>query len=183
VGATIKVEGLNQTLYSDANGNFQFYLDSNSIFSIRITYLNHYTLKEDIITKTKNIALGNLLMIEKNLDVINIEYVRAPDFFDKFPPIPMNRIPTPTGNFEDLIKIAALGVSSSNELSSNYNVRGGNYDENDIFVNGVIQIYRPFLVRAGQQEGLSFIHGEFVQDIFFSAGGFDANYGDVLLPF
>jgi len=180
VGATIKVEGLNQTLYSDANGNFQFYLDSNSIFSIRITYLNHYTLKEDIITKTKNIALGNLLMIEKNLDVINIEYVRAPDFFDKFPPIPMNRIPTPTGNFEDLIKIAALGVSSSNELSSNYNVRGGNYDENDIFVNGVIQIYRPFLVRAGQQEGLSFIHGEFVQDIFFSAGGFDANYGDVL---
>lgn len=179
-GATIKIEGQNQTLYSDADGKFQFYLDSNSIFSIRITYLNHYTLKEDIITKTENIDLGNLLMIEKTIDAINIEYVRAPDFFDKFPPIPMNRIPTPTGNFEDLIKMAALGVSSSNELSSNYNVRGGNYDENDIFVNGVIQIYRPFLVRAGQQEGLSFIHGEFVQDIFFSAGGFDANYGDVL---
>lgn len=70
-------------------------------------------------------------------------------------------------------------VSSNNELSSSYSVRGGSFDENLIYVNG-IQVYRPFLVRAGQQEGLSFVNGDMIRDITFSAGGFDAKYGDKL---
>lgn len=69
------------------------------------------------------------------------------------------------------------GVSSNNELSSQYNVRGGNFDENLVYVNG-IQIYRPFLVRNGQQEGLSFVNSQMVSNIRFSAGGFEARYGD-----
>ena len=77
---------------------------------------------------------------------------------------------------EDLIKTLP-GVSSTNELSSTYSVRGGNYDENLVYVNG-IEVYRPFLVRSGQQEGLSFINSDMVDDIKFSAGGFDAIYGD-----
>ena len=96
-------------------------------------------------------------MIEKTFDPIDIEYIKPPDFFDKFPLIPINRIPTPTGNFEDIIKLAALGVSSSNELSSNYNVRGGNYDENDIFVNGVIQIYTGYSGSFGTTTGNGFL--------------------------
>lgn len=71
------------------------------------------------------------------------------------------------------------GVSNNNELSTQYNVRGGNFDENLVYVNG-IEIYRPFLVRSGQQEGLSFVNTNMVQNINFSAGGFQAKYGDRL---
>jgi len=70
-------------------------------------------------------------------------------------------------------------ATSNNELTSNYNVRGGNYDENLVYVNG-FQVFRPFLTRSGQQEGMSFIHSSLVQDVRFSAGGFAANYGDRL---
>lgn len=69
------------------------------------------------------------------------------------------------------------GVSRTNELSSQYSVRGGNFDENSIFVNGM-EIYRPLLIRSGQQEGLSFINPDMVQSINFSSGGFGAEYGD-----
>ncbi len=82
------------------------------------------------------------------------------------------------GGVEDLVKTLA-GVSSTNELSSQYNVRGGNFDENLIYVNG-IEIYKPFLVGSGQQEGLSFINSRLVSNIDFSAGGFSSEYGDKL---
>ena len=71
------------------------------------------------------------------------------------------------------------GVNNNNELSTQYNVRGGNFDENLVYVNG-IEVYRPFLIRSGQQEGLSFINPSMVQNINFSAGGFQAKYGDKL---
>ena len=84
--------------------------------------------------------------------------------------------PAVSGGVESLIKTMP-GVSSSNELSSQYSVRGGNYDENLVFVNN-IEIYRPFLVNSGQAEGLSFINPALVSGILFSAGGFGAQYGD-----
>jgi len=81
-----------------------------------------------------------------------------------------------TGGVEAIIKTLP-GVSTNNELSSQYTVRGGNFDENMVYVND-IEIYRPFLIRAGQQEGLSFINSDMVSTIEFSAGGFNAKYGD-----
>ncbi|MDB4582554.1 carboxypeptidase-like regulatory domain-containing protein [Draconibacterium sp.] len=81
-----------------------------------------------------------------------------------------------SGAVESLIKTLP-GVSSNNELSSQYSVRGGNFDENLVYVND-IEIYRPFLIRSGQQEGLSFINSDMVSTIDFSAGGFNAKYGD-----
>lgn len=87
-------------------------------------------------------------------------------------------LPTVGGGIETLIKTLP-GVSSNNELSSQYNVRGGNFDENLLYVNG-IEIYRPFLIRSGQQEGLSFINPDLVENITFSAGGFAAEFGDKL---
>ncbi|MCL1822262.1 MAG: TonB-dependent receptor, partial [Prolixibacteraceae bacterium] len=77
---------------------------------------------------------------------------------------------------EALIKTLP-GVSSNNEMSSQYSVRGGNFDENLVYVNDV-EIYRPLLIRSGQQEGLSFINGDLVSSIEFSTGGFSARYGD-----
>ncbi|MFM9051847.1 MAG: carboxypeptidase-like regulatory domain-containing protein, partial [Bacteroidota bacterium] len=87
-------------------------------------------------------------------------------------------LPTPNQSVEDLLKTLP-GVSSSNELSSNYSVRGGNFDENLVYIND-FEIYRPLLIRAGQQEGISIIHPDMVDAIRFSAGGFDAMYGDRL---
>ncbi|MDR1699328.1 MAG: Plug domain-containing protein, partial [Prevotellaceae bacterium] len=69
------------------------------------------------------------------------------------------------------------GASSTNEMSSQYSVRGGSYDENSVYVNN-IEVYRPLLIRSGQQEGLSFINADMVSAVRFSAGGFDAEYGD-----
>ena len=80
------------------------------------------------------------------------------------------------GNLESMLSSFA-GVNSTNELSSQYSVRGGSYDENSVYVNN-IEVYRPLLVRAGQQEGLSFINPDLVDKVQFSAGGFSAKYGD-----
>ncbi len=91
-------------------------------------------------------------------------------------PKTVRSLPNVSGSFESILKTLP-GVSSNNEMSSQYNVRGGNYDENLIYVND-IEIYRPFLPRSGQQEGLSFIHTELVENVKFSAGGFESRYGD-----
>jgi len=85
--------------------------------------------------------------------------------------------PTASGNaVEDLIQQQA-GVSTHNEMSSQYNVRGGSFDENFVYINNV-EVYRPLLIRSGQQEGLSVINGDMVERIGFSTGGFEAKYGD-----
>ncbi len=92
---------------------------------------------------------------------------------------PVAFMPSISGGVESMIKTAGLGVSSNNELSSQYNVRGGNFDENLIYVND-IEIYRPFLIRSGQQEGLSFVNSDMVESLKFSAGGFEPKFGDKL---
>ncbi|MBM56130.1 MAG: hypothetical protein CMB32_06205 [Euryarchaeota archaeon] len=86
-----------------------------------------------------------------------------------------NKIPTPRGTIEDVLLQAPVNFTS--ELSSSYNVRGGSFDENLVYVND-IEVYRPFLTRSGQQEGLSFPNPDMVDRINFSAGGFESKYGD-----
>ena len=88
----------------------------------------------------------------------------------------INNIAGPQGGVESLIKTLP-DVSSSNELSNQYSVRGGSFDENLVYIND-IEIYRPFLVRSGQQEGLSIINPDMVEKVMFSPGGFEAKYGD-----
>lgn len=89
----------------------------------------------------------------------------------------MKSVPSATGNaVEELIQGQA-GVSTHSELSSQYNVRGGSFDENSVYINNV-EVYRPFLVRSGQQEGLSIINPDMVEKINFSTGGYEAKYGD-----
>ena len=85
--------------------------------------------------------------------------------------------PSTTGNGIEEIIATQAGVSTHNELSSQYNVRGGSFDENCVYLNG-IEVYRPLLVRSGQQEGLSVINPDMTERIDFSTGGFEARYGD-----
>lgn len=89
----------------------------------------------------------------------------------------IKNLPSVSGNaVEDLIQSQA-GVSTHSELSSQYNVRGGSFDENSVYINNV-EVYRPFLVRSGQQEGISVINPDMVEKIEFSTGGYEARYGD-----
>ena len=90
----------------------------------------------------------------------------------------IRKIPGANAGVENILK-SLPGVNSNNELSTQYAVRGGNYDENLVYVNE-IEVYRPFLIRSGQQEGLSFTNTDLVQNIDFSAGGFQAKFGDKL---
>lgn len=86
-------------------------------------------------------------------------------------------MPDATGGSIESLLITFAGVNQNNELSSQYNVRGGSFDENEVYVNG-IEVHRPLLIRSGQQEGLSFVNPNMVENVQFSAGGFDAQYGD-----
>ena len=93
----------------------------------------------------------------------------------------LRRLPSTTGNLESVLPAIALGLSpgTGGELSSQYNVRGGNYDENLVYVND-FEIYRPQLIRTGQQEGLTFANLDLAQSLSFSSGGFESRYGDKL---
>ena len=90
----------------------------------------------------------------------------------------LRKIPGANAGIENILKTLP-GVNSNNELSTQYAVRGGNYDENLVYVNE-IEVYRPFLIRSGQQEGLSFTNTDLIQNVAFSAGGFQAKFGDKL---
>ena len=89
------------------------------------------------------------------------------------------KLPTASGNFEGILPSIALGVNAGTggELSSQYNVRGGNYDENLVYIND-FEVFRPQLIRAGQQEGLSFPNIDLIKDIAFSSGGYESSYGN-----
>ena len=122
--------------------------------------------------------LNRILKIKENLidEAVVADDVNRSSTMQRVDPRIAMEIPTVGGGIEAVLKTFP-GVSSNNELSSQYNVRGGNYDENLVYVND-IEIYRPFLVRSGQQEGLSFINPDLVGSLNFSAGGFEAKYGD-----
>jgi hypothetical protein len=116
------------------------------------------------------------LKFKNALNTVEVDGSKSDVEVVRIDPKNFSQLPSVSGNIEDLIK-TQIGVSSNNELSSGYSVRGGNFDENLVYVND-IEVYRPFLARSGQQEGLSFANPEMVSNINFSAGGFEARYGD-----
>jgi hypothetical protein len=177
---TIRIDGIQGVAaFTNDQGYFETEVEANKIYTLTIVFAGKEPIKEAVAVADSDKFIGTLKLKQNEFGPVVVEYIRPGEFIDRFPPVDLERLPSASGNFEDLLKIVGLGVSSNNELTSNYNVRGGNYDENLIYVNG-IQIYRPFLVRSGQQEGLSFINSAFVENISFSAGGFDAYYGDKL---
>ena len=119
------------------------------------------------------------ILFGQGLDLIGevrIRISRGGPFLEEIKPHKLQLNPSIGGGIESLVK-TFIGASSGNEMSSQYTVRGGNYDENLIYVNDV-EILRPQLISSGQQEGLSFINPDLVNTVKFSAGGFGAQYGD-----
>lgn len=147
----------------------------------KISTLVFYDSNHDQITYTVNpkpgetISYSPVLNFKNSFPAVDIVDYQSQEIVPLDPKI-IGSIPG--DRFETIIKTQA-GVSSNNELSSGYSVRGGNFDENLVYVND-IEVYRPFLVRSGQQEGLSFVNPSMVSNINFSAGGFEAKYGDKL---
>ena len=113
-------------------------------------------------------ALGEIVVTEKRRQTTGTERLDIKD---------MKGLATASGNAVEALIQQQAGVSTHNELSSQYNVRGGSFDENSVYINNV-EVYRPLLIRSGQQEGLSLINPDMVESIGFSTGGFEAKYGD-----
>lgn len=113
-------------------------------------------------------ALGEIVVTEKRRQTTGTERLDIKD---------MKGLATASGNAVEALIQQQAGVSTHNELSSQYNVRGGSFDENSVYINNV-EVYRPLLIRSGQQEGLSVINPDMVESIGFSTGGFEAKYGD-----
>ncbi len=109
-------------------------------------------------------------------EVVVTEFHKQQGMMQKIEARDMSLMPNTSGGIEGMLATFA-GVNSNNELSSQYSVRGGNFDENIVYING-IEVYRPLLVRSGQQEGMSIINPDLVSSISFSSGGFSAEYGD-----
>ncbi len=165
---------------TDVNGYFSIDrpLSSDSL----VLVISHviYNQKRVVIGLNYNNLSIQLTQKTSYLDEVQIVDERQIDEISvtKLKPKDIEVLPTP---FQEFNKILATlpGVASNNELSSTYSVRGGNYDENLVYVND-IPIYRPFLVSNGQQEGLSFINSNLVSSVTFSAGGWQPKYGDKL---
>ena len=170
------------TAISDEDGNYQINIPGNEKVEIAFSYIGRPSKKFTVKPLKPGERFRYDVQMEYGISLQGVEIIEERDR-DKVSmqiinPRTASTLPNPNGSFEQILKTLP-GVSSNNELSSQYNVRGGNYDENLIYVND-IEIYRPTLARSGQQEGLSFIQTELVQNIKFSAGGFEARYGDKL---
>ncbi|MCL3780792.1 TonB-dependent receptor [Prolixibacteraceae bacterium JC049] len=164
---------------SDKDGKFIFRIPFSSKHVVVFSMLGYETVEYAL--KDAKGSRVNLFPVLKNKtsdigEVLISESRNNNGSFVKLDPKAVHNLPNASGGIEGLVKTLP-GVASNNELSSQYSVRGGNFDENLVFVND-IEIYRPMLIRSGQQEGLSFINPDMVSSINFSAGGFDPSYGD-----
>ena len=164
--------------YSSDSGTFRVRVPSDRAFALQFSFTGYITHQRNFILNEDEEEYLIIRMEKgtKELDpvVITDQRQRREAGLVVINPKNAINIPSPTGGIESLIKVF---VGSNNELTSQYSVRGGNYDENLIYVND-FEVFRPYLVRSGQQEGLSFINPELVRNVQFYNGGFQARYGD-----
>ncbi|MCX6245698.1 MAG: carboxypeptidase-like regulatory domain-containing protein [Bacteroidetes bacterium] len=177
--ANISIIGSPGGTTSDKTGHFEIRVPAGKKITLSFSYIGFETenVDDSLAPGERKEMVQSLKRTATSLPSIEVkdQQLRT-NTFNRIDTKAIMLIPSANAGIEDLIKTMP-GVVSRNELSSQYSVRGGNYDENLVFVND-IEIYRPFLVRSGQQEGLSFLNPDLVSSIAFSAGGFDAKYGD-----
>lgn len=171
----------NTSATSNKNGFYILTVPANQKITIIFSHLSNKSASLDIELKPNEDFEFNPVLSKK------IEMIGVVEIYDNrkriegitnISPRDIKLIPGANAGVENLLKTLP-GVNNNSDLSSGYNVRGGNYDENLVYVNEV-EVYRPFLIRSGQQEGLSFTNTDMIQNVDFSAGGFQAKYGDKL---
>ncbi len=180
--ATIFLEDTQILTETDASGHFTLEVPTDRPYTLvvsRVGYVERH-IELGILKPGARRALRiNLRHSQSDLDIVIKERRKSDQGMIREDVEALKLLPTTTGNLESALPHIALGASSGTggELSSQYNVRGGNYDENLVYVNG-FEVYRPQLIRSGQQEGLTFPNIDLIQSLSFSSGGFEARYGD-----
>ena len=173
----------NSGTYTNSDGFYLLQVTADLEATITFSHIGHLNVVlERLILTTNEIYEFNPVM---KTNVTQVDGVTVSPSGEKIAegiisisPEVIRKIPGANAGVENILKLLP-GVSSNNELSTQYFVRGGNYEENLVYVNE-IEVYRPFLIRSAQQEGLSFVNSNMVQNVAFSSGGFQAKYGDKL---
>ena len=177
--ATVSVLSQMKVAMTNMKGEFSMELESEDSVVVKFTMVGYQT-KTRVLRRPRGKQTLQVRMLEAQnelSEVVVTEQVRQTTGTAKLEVKDIKQAPSASGNaVEEMIQSQA-GVSTHNELSSQYNVRGGSFDENSVYINNV-EMYRPFLVRSGQQEGLSVINPDMVEKVGFSTGGFEAKYGD-----
>lgn len=175
----INVQG--QAAGTTANINGEYKLSFNTADSVVITYqMMGYKKRTRVLRKPQGNLTLNIVMYDGGHELSEVEVREIRKQMNQNTQVTtteLNTMPSTTGNAVEELVATQAGVTQRNELSSQYNVRGGSFDENCVYVNGV-EIYRPLLMHTGEQEGLSVINPYMVEKVNFSAGGFEARYGD-----
>jgi hypothetical protein len=180
---TVFVEGSTNATETDEKGFYSLRVPAERTFTLVFSRIGYQPTRYNIKSLPANTNRQiNVLLAFEQKDDFNIVITDS-----KIEDVGMIReevealklIPSSTGNFESILPNIALGTSvgTGGELSSQYNVRGGNYDENLVYIND-FEVFRPQLIKSGQQEGLSFPNIDLLKDLTFSSGGFEAKYGD-----
>ena len=176
----VTVSCLSQGKVTMTNLKGEFSLDLQSADSVEVRFsMVGYGVRKRVFRHPKGKMTVQIVMypMEALQEITVTERRRQTGQTEQLDVNSLKLTPSTTGNaVEELIQQQA-GVSSHNELSSQYNVRGGSFDENSVYINNV-EVYRPLLISSGQQEGLSIINPDMVEKIGFSTGGFEAKYGD-----
>ena len=176
----VTVSCLSQGKVTMTNLKGEFSLDLQSADSVEVRFsMVGYGVRKRVFRHPKGKMTVQIVMypMESLQEITVTERRRQTGQTEQLDVNSLKLTPSTTGNaVEELIQQQA-GVSSHNELSSQYNVRGGSFDENSVYINNV-EVYRPLLISSGQQEGLSIINPDMVEKIGFSTGGFEAKYGD-----
>ena len=175
----VRIEG--QPFGTTASLDGQYNLSFHTADSVVVIYtMIGYETRKRVLKKPQGNLTLNIVMREsgKELSEVTVaETRRQMGSMQELNKKDLKRMPSTSGNAVEELVATQAGVSTHNELSSQYNVRGGSFDENCVYINGV-EVYRPMLISSGQQEGLSVINSDMVEKINFSAGGFEAKYGD-----
>ena len=176
--ATVACVSQAKVTMTNLKGKFSLQLQSADSVIVRFSMVGYKTRQRILRYPRGKQTLRVVLNPMESLDELVVtERRRQTTQTEKLDIKDVRNSPSTTGNsVEELVQQQA-GVSSHNEMSSQYNVRGGSFDENAVYINNV-EVYRPFLVRSGQQEGLSIINPDMVGSVAFSTGGFEAKYGD-----
>ncbi|MFV0536775.1 MAG: TonB-dependent receptor [Dysgonomonas sp.] len=163
---------------TNAKGEYSISVISKDSVKIIFSLLGYNQHRYILPRLEKDVELDILLEEDsRDLNVVTVEGQRTvTTVIERIDYLATKRVSNPWGSLESLL-VTMGGVSTNNELSSQYSVRGGNFDENIVYVNG-LEIYRPLLVRSAQQEGLSFINPNMIKSVGFSAGGYSVEYGD-----
>lgn len=164
---------------TNKNGYYELMLDEADTVVLSFSMVGYTTVQQRIIDLHDVLNVNVQMLTDEQLlteiEVRGIKHTQGT--MDRIDAEATRIMPDATGGSIESLLITFAGVSQTNELSSQYNVRGGSFDENSVYVNG-IEVHRPLLIRSGQQEGLSFVNPEMVENVSFSAGGYSAQYGD-----